>query len=1105
MTQPRLDLWFLARACLAAVVAASGVVVLHDYQLARHARLQAARATAAQRLGDRAVAVAALSRAVRFDPANADAWARYGLALTEQASSQRERWQALKVLQTALGRAPGRPDLAVKAAETALALGEPAEALRRLAPVLREEPDRPGLHELAARAELTAGDAEGAARSLEQSLAQEPDRVSSAVLLADVLRTRLNRPRRAAAVLDRLVARNPRRPAALAARADSRAAAGDLAGARADLDQAVAVDPHSPNLRARAARLAWDRGECAAARAHWRVVLRYRPDAVEAYTGFARAARECGDAGDAVPLLREALLRQPGQPDLLFLLADLLLDAGQAAEAGRLRALLPQPWAAGRSLYLKGRLQMAQKRWAEAMRTLADASRQHDLSPENLRRLLFDLGRCAAALDARDDQLQAMRAGVKLDPTPSARLALARQLLAARLPDEAVGQLRPLAHLASPPPGAWLLLARALLEANQAKAAVQRRWAEAEHALDQVARSPAGAVAAALLRADMHLLRDEPQKAGAVLDAACAAHPDEPALWKARMDLALHQGDPDAAQALFAEADRRLGNRAGWLQVCVERLGGLPADQAAAETRRLGPAVARLPGADRDRLERLLAATAVRQGNAVAAGQLCAALLQRHPNDLPALQLLLDVKLAAGDDAAAARLTAQMRAVEGDEGVVWRGARAAWRLSQARRGDRGGLAEAARLVQEARRLRPGWSYAAFLEGRLADLAGKRAEALEAYRRVLQQGDYHPVAVRRLVQLLTADGRYADADGVLGVVQWHGQLDRTLLRPAAEVALRAGKPARAAALARLAAAAGPRSAGALTWLGGLLDAAGQTTEAEGALNEAVELAQGAVDPWLARLAYLTRHGRTADAEAALAEMQNEIPADRLPAALARAYAVMGRLEMAEKAYRRILAGEPRNAAVLASLLRLYVRTNQWDRAERLLHLLFDPTVLPPEESLPEFRRWLALALTAPDRSPPRLERALAVLAVNRAVEGETLADRRVAALARGRAPEMRMEALRTLEQLKAGPPMPAAERLRLAQLYQADGNGPAARTILLELLAADANNAALMAVLIDGLLAQGKKAEAAGWLARLEKLAPDAPRTQELRTRMRAGR
>src|SRR5262249_20150435 len=156
---------------------------------------------------------------------------------------------------------------------------------------------------------------------------------------------------------------------------------------------------------------------------------------------------------------------------------------------------------------------------------------------------------------------------------------------------------------------------------------------------------------------------------------------------------------------------------------------------------------------------------------------------------------------------------------------------------------------------------------------------------------------------------------------------------------------------------------------------------------------------AAAPWLAWLAYLTRQGRSEDAEATLARMRKEVPPERLPLALGQAYEVLRRPGEAERTYRGILSADPRDAQALLHLLELYVRGDRNAEAERVLERLLGPDVLVPEEQMPELRRRLALVLTDPRRRPPLVERALALLAVNRAAEGETAADRRVAALVR----------------------------------------------------------------------------------------------------------
>jgi len=131
-----------------------------------------------------------------------------------------------------------------------------------------------------------------------------------------------------------------------------------------------------------------------------------------------------------------------------------------------------------------------------------------------------------------------------------------------------------------------------------------------------------------------------------------------------------------------------------------------------------------------------------------------------------------------------------------------------------------------------------------------------------------------------------------------------------------------------------------------------------------------------------------------------------------------------------------------------------------------------------------------------------EQALALLALTRATEGHAEEDRRVAALVKGARPAARAEALAALEALPGGSAMTALERLRLGRLYEDEGRWADARKQYAALVAADRDNPSYLAVLVEGLLRQKKRAEAAGWLERLEKLEPASPRTKRLREQMR---
>jgi tetratricopeptide (TPR) repeat protein len=1103
MTKARLNTTLLSRTAVLFVALAVIAWFLHGWQVRRFARGQLARAAEAQQQGNKEESIASLRRYLAFDPSDQAVRVRYGLTLAAEASTPRERWLALQTLRQVLALDPAQSDLATAAARLALALNEPVEASRYLVAALRHHPNRADLHELYGQAQIRSGNLQGAAQSLTRALELAPDRISSAALLAELLCDRLSQPRQADAVLNRLVINNPRSAKALLLRAQGRLTSGRLDLGRQDLDRARALAPRDADVLAKSAELAALRGEFAAAAAGWLAVLKQKPKEISAYRGLVRAEQERGGASQqAIDALRQGLQHLPNHPDLLFALADLLIERHEPAAAEALRKRLPKIGAKGHSLYLEGRIHQEHERWPEAVRAFTAAAQAGDLSAVNGGRLMRALARCQAERENREEQVAAMRHAVRLDPTPSARLELARVLLANRGGEEALALLRSLVKTKGPSE-TWVLLARALIEQNMARPVWQRTWSEVEQTLQAAEKARANPVDVALLRARMHLVRDEQKEAERGLLLARSEHPDQPALWKACADLALLKGDRAAAEKIMAEADKRLGNAVEWLLIRAGDLASRNDRRAALEMDRLEATAATLPAADRDRLERYMAEVLHQQGNIARVEHLCRGILQRHAGDLRARRLLLDGKLANGDDAGAARLIAEMRKLEGEEGTAWRRAAAAAAWSQVQRGDRSRLPEAKALVREVLRRRPNQTQALVLEGQIADLEGKQEQALASYRRALQLGEYHPIAVRRLVQILLDAGRYGDASDVLEVVQSAGALGPALLRPAATIALRAGKQERACALARLVVPAGTKSARDLIWLGQLLDEAGRVTEAEDALSEAVRVRPQRIDPWLALLAYQQRHNLTEESEATLAEMKTKLPADLVPHALAQTWEVQQQWQRAERAYRRILSREPREVTTWQRLLRLYLRGNRNAEAERVLELLLGPTLVVPEEELPALRRQLALVMTAPEHGNVLVGRALSLLAVNRASEGgDTVANLRVAALVRGVIEDQTDAALRTLERLPGGRAVLTEEKLRLAGLYDRAGNWRRCRELLLELLAGDVSNTALMAVLLDGLLRHGKKAEAAGWLEHLEKLEPAAARTREFRERLK---
>ena len=147
------------------------------------------------------------------------------------------------------------------------------------------------------------------------------------------------------------------------------------------------------------------------------------------------------------------------------------------------------------------------------------------------------------------------------------------------------------------------------------------------------------------------------------------------------------------------------------------------------------------------------------------------------------------------------------------------------------------LAEAKTLLDDLARRRPDWSRVALLQGRLAELDGASAAALDAYQRAFDLGERRPDVAQSLVRMLAERGRWDEADQVMRRLQEQTVLTGALARQAAEVALQTHNGERAMELARLAAPAVDGYAYHV-WLGRILAAASRPEEAEDELRRAV---------------------------------------------------------------------------------------------------------------------------------------------------------------------------------------------------------------------------------------------------------------------------
>jgi predicted Zn-dependent protease len=1106
-TERRLNLRFLFWFMVVLAVTGAGAFLLHQHQMGRHARALLDEAAQATANGQRDRAALLLHRYRMLEPADAEAVARHGLLLEQLATSPSERDHALSTLQLALVRLPSNRDIRKHVAALQIARGDFAEARQNLQHLLESAPlsEQGALQSQLGQCLEGEGDDARAVLAYERAIALGPGQIEDYVRLAQVWRQGLQEPRKAVEVMDALIAANKGSWRAYLARARFRSAAGALEAAEQDLSRAAELAPTEVEILLARADLAQLLERIADARSLLQKGAQQHPMEARFYRALAALELQAGQTAAVLRCLRQGLEAVPGQSDMQAALADILIDQGQVEEAKGIIAELRQRMTpAPLADYLDGRLALRNGDWLAAIEDLTAVTESPEAPVDVASRAWLALARCYEHNSAPDKQNEAYAQAVSLEPgSVPARLGLGTSLLALGKSDGAIEQFRELTRLRGAPAAAWTLLGQALVQRNQRLPERARNWQEVDAALDRAAQSPDQVAAVAVVRADALVARDQSDAAKALLEEVSAAHPQDVALWQARVRLAARQGSEGAAVRLLVSATPQGGDRGTVLLTQLDywaERGGREADSVLAQVEK---SCERLPAVDQVRVLQRLAETYWRLGNRSAAERLCLQLTERSL-DLQGWVSLLDLGLEMGHAVVLERTMPVLHRLEGDSGTWWRYAEATQLMAGASRGNKSVLSKAHALVAEIGEQRPDWPRVPLLEAQLAELEGDSSRALGHYLKALGLGEHQLRLVARVMQLLTAGERFVEADQLLQNLQPRLTLPRDFARHAAEIALRAGNREHALELARKAVSETSKDYRDHAWRAGVLAAAGHSTEAEEALRLSIRCADTIPDPWLALVSFQWRQGQAEQAAATLAEMQRHLSAEQLPLALAQAHEVLTRLKDAEEQYQVALTRQPQDFIAVQKAATFYLRIGRPAKAEPLIERLLKPELAAPEELTAWAQRQRAMLLAASEEEA-KIQEALVLLDRNRALVGDTVADRRARAFIQtGRgSSEAQRQAVREIEESVKLQPLAADEQFRLAQLCERVDNWAKARELFVSLLTQDGHNPAYLAFYIRSLLHRGKKEEAQPWLARLEKVEPDAPQTRELREQFRA--
>jgi tetratricopeptide (TPR) repeat protein len=1089
---------------LLALLAASSVAALavHRGQMRRHASVLKLKAEQAQAEGRLANTMRLLQRYLVFAPNDNDARANYGGIVEQLASSDHERWRAVEVYEHVLYQEPSRRDVRRRLARLALSLGWSSEARAHLEILIREQQDEAELYCWLGQCQEDTAEYSQAAASYEKAIRLDVGQIEAYIRLALLLQDRLDQSEKTKQVLDELVRHNDQAAEAYLARALHQLQLGRLSESERDLQKARELSGNDPRLLLALADLECRRGRWEEARRWLREGRAREPGNLALHLALATLERQRHQPREAIVSLREGLQALPDQPDLMLLLAETLLEVGEDSAVEQLIERVQRPGLPpGLAHYLLGCLQLHRQQWGQALRTLEEVEKSQDTSPDLASRACLLQGRCHERLGDLVRQLAALRKAVVRDNSSvMARMGLAATLQHSGRFDEALEQYREIVTMGQAPEESWVLLGRLLVQRNSALPARKQRWGEVEKVLERATCFPRLEVALAVLRAQMLLEQGRMKPARALLEQIVAAHPEAIEPYTALADLALRQGDPARSFDILKQASQRLNNRRELYEAEIALALRQPSSQAQETLRKLERKCDRLPAEEQQSLRGQLAAAYFRVGEAEEGWRLCRFLADQTPADLPSRLVLLDLAVQGGEDTLLARITADLRQLEGEEGTWWRYGEATLLLWKAQRQESRGprdadsTIQARALVADVVRRRPDWSRGALLEASLHEMDREPTKAANAYLRAFRGGERFPGLSERLAALLVGQGRLDEADEVIHQVEQQGRLSPRLARLGADVALRQRRKERARELARLAVPNETRDYQQLIWLGQVLAEAGRPGEGEEALRQAVKLRDDLAETWLALIAHLVRIEQVREAEEMEEEMRRRLPAPQLPLALAIADELLARWDRAEEHYRQALTQTPDDAVILQRAANFYIRSNRVERAEALLRRLLTPQANGSSHGQGWGWRQLALLLAfAGDDG--KYQEALALLPKTEQGKEEKILHARTRWLVQGTRASERRDALRRLEEPVKRQPFPAEELFCLVRLYEADGDEDAAHERMLDLLALEPKIPNYLAHHIERLLQRGRTEEARPWIKRLQQLEPESPRVR----------
>ena len=760
-----------------AVLLMIGVYFLHAYQMERISRVFFENAEQSVAAGESRDAIQYIQQYLNFHPNDLEARVLLAGELAKTAQTPRQMFDVALFSEGILRRDATRSDLRLQIAKFYLRLRQHRDALVHLTVLLRETPENSELLLQVAECHQALGEYEKAAATYRQLIRLKPQDAMVYERLAYLLRDEMGQPEVADHLIRELMDSNRRNAHAYGVRARYRSRYGELKHAARDAGIAYQLDPRNSDIIQVVAAVTIDQlkaGEqtdfpSTQVHADLESLLARDPKDEAVISLLIELDLADGRSEQAEERLRSLLKDNPRDMAARFQLADLLLVSHRVKESkgeiGRIRGFGVTSQAVD---FLEARILIVQKRWLDAIHILEKVHLDSVKTPELASSVYQQLGQCYEKIGHHHRQLSAFRDAVKADPrSVEAHLGLASALARLGRIDDALAEYQ---HL-SEHPAVALATAQLQLLKQLMLPKTERNWSEVETAISEAIRKNADADQTLRLRVLVMMAQDQLDAARRFLEQERSKRPDSLSVWLLAAQIENWAGRPEAAAELLENAQARLGksvelqlarlrlrtrrgegNNADWVLGQMEAWDDLPENFRVPVLGELAEGLEETAPVPQEALRLRLEMAALK------------------PDDLRIWKRVLDLAIAASDDEAATRAVGEIRRIEGESGSYWRLAEADRLLMHARQGKTASDAPAERLLQKLRNDFPtDWTIPLRL-AEIAERQGRTDRAIDQYKAILNMEMYHPQVVKRLVALLSAKGREAEADGYLTKLQ-----------------------------------------------------------------------------------------------------------------------------------------------------------------------------------------------------------------------------------------------------------------------------------------------------------------------------------------------